>query len=1101
MQSDFGSALAVRGSGIFVGASEEEISGYARSGAAYVYVWTTELEFVVRYDSRVDGSIRANTRFGQSVGIGPGFYLVGAPGAGGQIYSIPFGTPEPADPIPPPDVTLEIPGGITASDGTTPDRIQVRWSDDADEEDGYLVYRSTVGGEFERLAEVSANVEFYDDFAAAPGDAYTYCVSAFAAGAGGSVETDRACDIGWRPANGTIAGRVAVSDGAGTDEAEVCLVPDPNRGLLFDGVGGYVEAALTPDEDGLDPMSLTRDFTIEVWIRPQETSGSRYVIARDSAYTLAVVDGDLRFTLVELPADTTEFNAGVALQTGTWYHVAMVRENNDVNFYLDGAPVSTIVSGKLAKGGGRDTLSIGQSLEWVGTDTGWFEGEIDEVRIWSVARDSAQIHDERRAALTGKEEGLVGYWPLNQGRRLVVPDLTASANHGRLLDGIYVTDEGAELKVCAVTGSDGNYSISGIRYGESTEFDVIPSRPDREFTPSFKKITLSTESPVQNEVFFSDVTAFPVSGFVLYEDVVGLDTLTCPVPDVVMHVAKDKIPGDDNIKDVSGADGGYSVAVDPSVDDNDTWFFIPQYESPADDELVHTFTPNFAEIPVTAAVSDLNFTDQTRQTLSGYFTGGNPETCAKDIGTATIVIRTENGCYNRTLTVHSGPAGSPLGDDEFENGFFSVDLPPLSYLVEVVNVEGAPSDREEDITEFFDKLGAVEVDLTVGDVERNLIYRAPLSLRIASYPSGVEWGENAACPVITQRDDGAVIRTLPSVPIIPEFGGEALEISVIEDYGDGNFCKVEEGTVTIFDAISDRVDADSTLTLGVDSVYTVVGASPNIFSGARIQGVDRSFQKPITVVAQIEGRPSLTETRWAIVEGARERAATFVSATTEEFPLLMLHDPPGSNSYSFIEEGTTMCSSISNTRLTGGGAGPDIDVMLGFKADTGFSFGAHFELDGGGGALFRTRTIFGRDNGSLNECLTVSDLFGEGVPPEVGAIELPSSPLCGPSLEVCMTTTESIATSNDMTWAGEDIHVGVALNLIFAIADVLEEANSCELNLSETLAADLDQSDPFETAYVYGESHIRLSLIPELENLIRLAGDATLTGEIDVDGD
>ncbi|MBT8399281.1 MAG: hypothetical protein KJO98_02295, partial [Rhodothermia bacterium] len=100
-----------------------------------------------------------------------------------------------------------------------------------------------------------------------------------------------------------------------------------------------------------------------------------------------------------------------------------------------------------------------------------------------------------------------------------------------------------------------------------------------------------------------------------------------------------------------------------------------------------------------------------------------------------------------------------------------------------------------------------------------------------------------------------------------------------------------------------------------------------------------------------------------------------------------------------------------------------------------------------------------------------------------------------------MKTTEKIATSNDMTWAGEDIHVGVALNLIFAIADVLEEANSCEINLSETLAADLDNADPFETAYVYGESHIRLSLIPELENLIRLAGDATLTGEIDPDGD
>jgi hypothetical protein len=177
------------------------------------------------------------------------------------------------------------------------------------------------------------------------------------------------------------------------------------------------------------------------------------------------------------------------------------------------------------------------------------------------------------------------------------------------------------------------------------------------------------------------------------------------------------------------------------------------------------------------------------------------------------------------------------------------------------------------------------------------------------------------------------------VAVLDEYEFAALEISVTENYGNGQTCVVNDGTVTIFDAIADRAAVDSTRTLSGGVVaYSTFGASPNIFSGMRIDGVDRSFQKPITFVAQVEGRPALMETRWAIVNGFRERAATFVSATTQEFPLMILHDPPGSNSSAFIEEGSTVCNRISNMKMVGGGAGLMADVQIGFKLETGYSF-------------------------------------------------------------------------------------------------------------------------------------------------------------------
>ncbi|NNE36267.1 MAG: hypothetical protein HKN13_13595, partial [Rhodothermales bacterium] len=263
-------------------------------------------------------------------------------------------------------------------------------------------------------------------------------------------------------------------------------------------------------------------------------------------------------------------------------------------------------------------------------------------------------------------------------------------------------------------------------------------------------------------------------------------------------------------------------------------------------------------------------------------------------------------------------------------------------------------------------------------------------------------------------------------------------------------------------------DKDSTIALSDGPVkYETIGASPNIFSGARIQGVDRSFQKPITVVAQVEGRKSLVDTKWAIVEGFRERAATFVSAVTEEFPLLILHDPPGSNSYAFIEKGNTMCTRISNTKMSGFSRGIEAEVKIGFKLTAGPSFIVSALGDNGAGIWIKTRTVAGLEGGGLN----------------------------GENIEICMSVNENFSTSSDPGWVGEDIFAGVALNLIFALADVLE-ANQCTVTLSETIATDLDQADPFETTYLYGKSHIAQSLIPELENLIRLGGDATVEGDL-----
>ena len=1080
----FGSAVAVSNqldtssqTPIVVGAPEEQIADLSNAGAVYILQWNRVYEEFdgdpVRYDARVAGDfpvsnrVFENARFGASVALSPNrgatppeFYLVGAPGdvsiggggfgRYGAAYVIPRGLVPPDDPIFPSDISISTPENVQASDGKPTDRIQIQWDDKSDGEEGHVIFRSNTDGGFDEVGHVAANVESFDDLEVAPGEAYTYCVAAFYEKSVG----DRACDIGWLPPNGTIGGQLSARDGGGTEGAQVCLDPDPNKSLLFDGSGGYVEAPAGTE------YNLLNGFTIEAWIRPHDINGVQRIISRPEDYAFAVVNGGLRFTTWGVK--DYDFAPTSPLAPGTWYHVAAVMDAaNDVTFYINGDSLKTVEGMNVAPDS-LDDLFIGQN----GYGAEFFDGEIDEVRFWNTERTTNEIQAAMVARLKGDEENLLGYWPLDDGQRRIAPDVTELANHGHLVDGVYLGDEGAPLDNCAVTSTEGNYSISGIRYGESTRFNVIPSHPIRKFSPTSKNITLTTQSPVQNEVGFSDVTALPVSGKVFYESALASgDTSFCPVSEVVIHVEQNAGTGatDQNVKTTTGADGSYAVAVDPGF-----WTIIPTYVDPEDDQVVHQFDPPSLRPEVTERLSNVNFKDVTRHTLSGYFLGGDRSTCGMAIGTAKVHIYTQDGCFDDTLTVHSDDL-DPMHPGK-GNGYFQLDLPPQAYLMEVVSVDDAPSDLADDIDAFFEQLGSVEVDLTTGDAEHDLIFRAPITLNV-EFADGVT---NQCSSGITQSDeDGNVIRELPSVPIIGELEFAPLTIDVLEDYGGGNTCAVDQGTVTIFDGIADRSDLDSTLAIGNGHVvYSTFGASPNIIAGARVDGVDRSFQKPITVIANIEGVEPLTETRWALVEGYRERQSTFVSATTEEFPLMILHDPPGGGSYAFLDKGSTVCNRITNTVATDISGHNETRLFFGFKTT--------FIVDPGGFGGSVSTAAGGNVGFSITSGAEINTLQ-EGFP----------------NREICINTDQALSTSSDPGWAGEDLFVGSALNLIFAIADVLHIDQSCELDLSQSLAADFNTAKPFASTYVYGASHIQYSLIPELENLLELAGgDASLTGDL-----
>src|SRR2546428_73075 len=114
-----------------------------------------------------------------------------------------------------------------------------------------------------------------------------------------------------------------------------------------------------------------------------------------------------------------------AFTRGEWVHLALVESGSTAQVYVNGQFV-----GNTSNGFGT---IIGLPLHLGSDGTGdFFRGEMDEVRIWNVARSATEIRYNLSRALSGNEPGLVAYWRLNEGIGTTALDATTNRLDGTL---------------------------------------------------------------------------------------------------------------------------------------------------------------------------------------------------------------------------------------------------------------------------------------------------------------------------------------------------------------------------------------------------------------------------------------------------------------------------------------------------------------------------------------------------------------------------------------------------------------------------------------------------------------------------------------------
>lgn len=188
-------------------------------------------------------------------------------------------------------------------------------------------------------------------------------------------------------------------------------------------------------------------ITVEAWIKASSWAANSFegsIVCKHSwsqgeqGYVLrAGNNGQLNFSVCGKNASGVSISwVGAASPAGsmlvnTWYHVAGTYDGDSVRVFINGVQrgATSLPDGMIQ--GLAYPIRIGRLSDQSQTQTRYFSGQIDEVRIWERALTASEILTRYNTHLDPTQEtGLVGYWRFNNGTGNTVTDQTANGNNG-----------------------------------------------------------------------------------------------------------------------------------------------------------------------------------------------------------------------------------------------------------------------------------------------------------------------------------------------------------------------------------------------------------------------------------------------------------------------------------------------------------------------------------------------------------------------------------------------------------------------------------------------------------------------------------------------
>ena len=180
------------------------------------------------------------------------------------------------------------------------------------------------------------------------------------------------------------------------------------QAAVFNGSSSYIQNS---------SLIRSAEYSISVWFKTDTAAGERMAIGWNWSgtrrFAIGVKDGGIKYQ----NGNSGWLTILSSVSTNTWYNVIITSDSNQYNAYLDGNKIAA------ASGTGStpaSTVGYGLNLGRFGSNAGYWDGSIDQVRIYNKALSAnnvATLYNETVATastnITFDAPSLVAYYKMS----------------------------------------------------------------------------------------------------------------------------------------------------------------------------------------------------------------------------------------------------------------------------------------------------------------------------------------------------------------------------------------------------------------------------------------------------------------------------------------------------------------------------------------------------------------------------------------------------------------------------------------------------------------------------------------------------------------
>jgi len=193
-----------------------------------------------------------------------------------------------------------------------------------------------------------------------------------------------------------------------------------NNSINFDGNNDFINLPIGQNITA----TQTSIFTIEFWTTYEQTDNANYAhlfainsstgLNRIGIRTTNSTNNSDGVVILGVNSNGSQYlNGSITVGDGNCHFISIVSNGSRISLYVDGVFDNSMDINVSVQS--SDLYSLGQEYDNGLITSQFFNGNIDEMRIWNTERTQTEIQVNMTSTLQGSELGLVAYYTFNQG--------------------------------------------------------------------------------------------------------------------------------------------------------------------------------------------------------------------------------------------------------------------------------------------------------------------------------------------------------------------------------------------------------------------------------------------------------------------------------------------------------------------------------------------------------------------------------------------------------------------------------------------------------------------------------------------------------------